>query len=133
VQLIIDNRSIDNLVSTDMVEKLKLEMKIHLNPYRVSWLHKGHQVMVSRQCKVEFKIGGYKDEVFCDVIPIDVCHVLLGRLWKYDRHFIHDGRKNTYTLDKNGCKHMLFPIEDKGFKEEAIPIILLTSGKDLLK
>jgi hypothetical protein len=62
---------------------------------------------------------------------MDVCHVLLGRPWKYDRNFIHDGRKNTYILEKNGCKHML-PIEDKGVKEEASPIILM-SVKELLK
>jgi hypothetical protein len=116
-----------------MVEKINLEMTTHLSLYRVSWLQKGHQVMVSRQCKVEFKIGSYKDEVLCDVIPMDVCHVLLGRPWKYDRNFIHDGRKNTYTLEKNGCKHMLFSLEDKGVKEEASPSILLMSGKDLLK
>jgi hypothetical protein len=64
---------------------------------------------------------------------MDVCHVLLGRPWKYERNVIHDGRKNTYTLEKNGCKHMLFPIEDKGVKEEASPSILLMSGKEILK
>jgi hypothetical protein len=132
-KVIIDSGSTDNLVSTEMVEKLTLETTAHLNPYKVSWLQKGDQVMVSRQCKVEFKIGGYNDEVLCDVIPMDVCHVLLGRSWKYDRNFIHDGRKNTYTLEKNGCKHMLLPIEDKGVKQESSPSILLMSGKELLK
>jgi hypothetical protein len=111
---------------------MELETTAHPNPYKVSWLQKGHQVMVSRQCKVEFKIGGYKDEILCDVIPMDVFHVLLGRPWKYDINVIHDGRKNTYTLEKNGCKHMLLPIEDKGVKEEASPSILLMSGKELL-
>jgi hypothetical protein len=89
--------------------------------------------MVSRQCKVEFKIGSYKDEVLCDVIPMDVCHVLLEIPWQYDRNVIHDGRKNTYTLEKNGCKHMLLTIEDKGVKEEAIPSTLLMIGKEVLK
>ena len=88
--------------------------------------------MVSRQCKVEFKIGGYKDEVLCDAIPKDVYHVQLGRLWKYDRNVIHDGRKNTYTLEKNGYKHMLLPIKDKGVKEDASSSILLMNGKELL-
>jgi hypothetical protein len=37
--------------------------------------------MVSQQCKVEFKIEVYKDEILCDVIPMDVCHILLGRPW----------------------------------------------------
>jgi hypothetical protein len=133
-KVIIESGSTDNLVSTEMVEKMKLEKTTHMNPYKVSLLQKGHQVMVSRKCKVEFKIGGYKYEVLCDVILMEVCHVLLGRLWKYDMNVIHDGRKNTYTLkeEKNGCKHMLLPIEGKGAKEEAIPSILLMSGKELL-
>jgi hypothetical protein len=66
-------------------------------------------------------------------MPMDVFHVLLGRPWKYDRNVIHDGRKNTYALEKNGCKHMFLPIEDKRVKEEASPSILLMSGKELLK
>jgi hypothetical protein len=131
--VIIDSGTIENLVSIDMVEKLELEMIAHSNPYRVLWLQKGHKVMVSRQYKVEFKIGNYKDEVLCDVIHMDVCHVLFGRPWKYARNVIHDGRKNTYTLEKNGCKHMLFPLENKGVKEESSPSILLMSGKELLK
>ena len=68
-KVIIDSGSTDNLVSIKMVEQLKLKTNAHPNPYKVSWLQKGHQVMVSQQCKVEFKIRGYKDEILCDVIP----------------------------------------------------------------
>jgi hypothetical protein len=108
--MIIDSGSTHNLVSINMVEKLELEKTTHPSPYKVSWLQKGHQVMVSQQCKVEFKIEDYKDEIICDVIPMDVCHILLGIPWQFDRNFIHDGR-NTYTLEKNGRTQMLLPIE----------------------
>jgi hypothetical protein len=63
---------------------------------------------------------------------MDVSHVLLGRPWQYDRNVIHDGRKNTYTLEKNGKAHMLLPIEEKKVKEEASTSILLMSGKEIL-
>ena len=53
---------------------------------------------VTKQCLVDFKMGEYKDKVPCDVIPMDVCHVLLGRPWQYDKNVAHDGRMNTYTL-----------------------------------
>jgi hypothetical protein len=89
--------------------------------------------MVTKQCLVEFKIGGYRDEILCDVIPMDVCHILLGIPWKFDRNTIHDGRKNTYTLEKNGRTHMLLPIEENKVKEEANTRILLMSRKELLK
>jgi hypothetical protein len=64
---------------------------------------------------------------------MDVCHIVLGRPWQFDRNAIHDGRKNTYTLEKNGRTHMFFPIEEKKVKEEASTSILLMSRKELLK
>jgi hypothetical protein len=131
-KIIIDSGSMDNLVSTEMVEKLELETIDHPSPYKVSWLQKGHQVTVTKQCLVEFKIGGYNDRILCDVIPMDVCHLLLGRPWKYDRNVIHDGRMNTYTLEKNGRTHMLRSIKDKEVKLEVSNIVLLMSGKELL-
>jgi hypothetical protein len=115
-KVIVDSGSTDNLVFTEMVEKLELETFAHLSPYKVSWLQKGYQVTITKQCLVEFKIGGYKDEILCDVILMDVCHLLLGRLWQYDKNFVHDGRKNTYTLEKNGKMYMLLSIKDKEVK-----------------
>jgi hypothetical protein len=94
-KVIIDSGIIDNLVSTEMVEKWELETTAHTKAYKVSWFQKGHQVMVTKQCLVEFKIGGYRDKIMCDVIPMDVCHILLGRPWQFERNVIHGGRKNT--------------------------------------
>eukprot|EP00253_Pinus_taeda_P029029 PITA_29029 len=90
-KMIIDSGSTDNLVSTEMVEKLGLKRLKHPNPYRVSWLQKGHQLLVDEQSEVEFQIGRYKDRIICDIMPMDVCHILLGRPWQYDRKVTHDG------------------------------------------
>jgi hypothetical protein len=49
-KLIIDSGSTDNLVSTEMVDKLKLKKTVHPEPYRVVWLQEGHQVLVREQC-----------------------------------------------------------------------------------
>jgi hypothetical protein len=131
-KVIVDSGSTDNLISTEMVEKLELETTDHPSPYKVSWLQKGHQVSVTKQCLVDIKTGGYNDKILCDVIPMDVCHLLLGRPWQYDRNVIHDGRMNTYTLKNNGRTHMLCPIEDKEAKLEVNNTLLLMSGKELL-
>ena len=64
---------------------------------------------------------------------MDVFHLSLGRLWKYERNVIHDGRKNTYTMDKNGRTHMLLPIKNQEVKIEMSNIVLLMSEKELLK
>jgi hypothetical protein len=63
---------------------------------------------------------------------MDVCHILLGRPWQYDRNVVHDGRMNTYTLEKDGRFHKLLPIKDKEVKPEVSSTILLMSGKELL-
>jgi hypothetical protein len=131
-KVIVDNGSIDNLISTEMVEKLELETTDHPSPYKVLWLQKGHQVNVTKKCLVDIKIRGYNDKILCDVIPMDVFHLLLGRPWQYDRNVFHDGRMNTYTLKKNGRTHMLHPIKDKEVKSEVRNTVLLMSGKELL-
>ena len=52
----------------------------HPTLYKVSWLQKGHQLLVNEQCNVEFQIGTYKDVVLCDIISMDICHILLGAM-----------------------------------------------------
>jgi len=36
--------------------------------------------------------------VVCDVLPMDACHLLLGRPWLFDNHMIYDGHANTYAF-----------------------------------
>ena len=71
-----------------------------MHPYHIAWVQDDHKVMVNEQCSVKFKIGKYQDEVLCDIIPMDICHMFLGRPWQFDRHAIHNERENTYTLTK---------------------------------
>jgi hypothetical protein len=128
----VDSGNTNNLIYTEMVEKLELETVVHPIPYRVSWLQKGHEVNVTKQCLVELKIGGYKDEILCDVITMDVFHLLLGRPWKYDRNVVHDGRKSMYTLEKNGRTHIFLSIKDKEVKTEMSKTVHLMSGKEII-
>ena len=78
--MMINSGSTDNIICTEMVEKLSLKKTKHPVPYKLSWLHKGHQILVSEKCVVDFQIGPYKDKILCDVMPMDVCLILLGRL-----------------------------------------------------
>ena len=132
-KLIIDSGSTDNLVSTEMVEKLELKRLKHPTLYKVSWLQKGHQLLVDEQCEVEFQIGRYKDKVICDIILMDVCYILLGRPWQYERKVVHDGLKNYYKFVKDGIKHMLVPIKEEGTARTSEPRAFLISGKQFLK
>lgn len=41
---------------------------------------------------IKFSIGNYRNEVLCDVVPMEVAHVLPRRPWEYDEHTFHDGK-----------------------------------------
>ena len=62
-------------------------------------------MIVNSHCPVSFSIGQkYFDEVWCDVVAMDACHLLLERPWQYDRKVSYDGRQNTYTFWKDRQK-----------------------------
>lgn len=59
---------------------------------------------------IRFKIVNYHDEVKCNVIPMDACHILLVRPWKFDRHIMHNGRANRYIFLHGGRIITLLPL-----------------------
>ncbi|XP_076917521.1 uncharacterized protein LOC143577597 [Bidens hawaiensis] len=100
--VIIDGGSCENMVATTMVDKLGLPVEDHPEPYQLTWLKKGNIVRVTKRCLVQFSIGNkYTDEVWCEVISMDACHLLLGRPWQYDSRTKHDGFHNTYSFKKD--------------------------------
>ena len=58
----------------------------------------------------KFKIGDYHEEVLWDVMLMNVCHMLLGRPWQFDRKAMHDGQTHTSTMTKDGVQHNLKPL-----------------------
>lgn len=87
------------MVAEEVVRKLNLEIKLHPQPYKLAWLKKGNEVTVSKRCLVVSSIDPkYKDKVWCDIVAMDSCHLLIGRPWQFDRHVLRDGHKNTYSL-----------------------------------
>nr|GEX72825.1 hypothetical protein [Tanacetum cinerariifolium] len=109
--MIIDGGSCENVISTYMVEKLEMKTENHPEPYQLTWLKKEH-CSVNKCCLVQFYIGkNYKDEVWCEVIPMDAAHILLGRPWQFDRKTKHDGFQNTYSFKKDGVNITLVPFD----------------------
>ncbi|XP_050368930.1 uncharacterized protein LOC126787035 [Argentina anserina] len=108
--VIIDGGSCENIVSEEMVDKLSLKTERKPESYKLSWFKKGNDVIVNQRCLVTFSIGSkYQDAQWCDVAPMDACHLLLGRPWQFDRRAIHDEYKNTYSFVKDEVKVILGP------------------------
>jgi hypothetical protein len=109
-ELVIDSGACENVVAHTMVEKLGLKTEPLPHPYKLSWLDRKHEIKVHKRCLVPFYIAKYEDEVWCHVIPMTACHVLLGRPWLYDRDVQHQGKANTYLLKRDNCTYTLLPL-----------------------
>lgn len=89
IDRLFDSRSHENLISNDLVNKLALETHNHLRPYPLGWLNKETWINVTKQCRLKFSItNNYIDEVDLDVIPADICGVVLGSPYLYDRDVV---------------------------------------------
>jgi len=77
--LIIDRGSCANVASKTLVEKLKLSVSPCPSPYTIQWLNQGKGLQIYSHCLPTLSIGNsYKDEIWCDIVPMHACHVLLG-------------------------------------------------------
>ncbi|XP_012841286.1 PREDICTED: uncharacterized protein LOC105961600 [Erythranthe guttata] len=119
--VIIDGGSCTNVASTELVEKLGLPTLRHARPYRLQWLNNSGEIKVTKQVLVAFSIGKYEDEVLCDVVPMQACHVLLGRPWQYDRRATHDGYTNRYSFIIKKQPMTLVPLSPKQEFEDVFP------------
>ena len=115
-----------------MVSKLKIKREKHPQPYCISLVKDDHKVQVSEQCLVKFKIESYHDEVPCDIIPMFFYHLLLGRLWQFEGHAVHDGHAKTYSLTKDGVHHKLKPMIKEGEKVCSSARICIVDGRKFL-
>ncbi|KAI0503667.1 hypothetical protein KFK09_014602 [Dendrobium nobile] len=87
-------------------------------------------------CHVTFSIGRhYVCEINCDVLEMDVCHVILGRPWQFDASATYDCRANIYSFDWKGKKLRLLPHSQDaiGKNEKGQAAAYLVSGPMLLQ
>jgi hypothetical protein len=101
------------MISKDVVESLSLPTWEHPKPYYMQWINGVGKLKVTHRVKVPFAVEGYTDKVECDVLPLHVCHLLLGRPWQHDVNALHHGRTNRYTFMHKGEFYTLLPKEDK--------------------
>ena len=117
--VIIDGGSCTNVARTTKLEKLGMQTIKHPRPYKLQWLNDSGEVGVNKQVLISFSIGKYKDEVLCDVIPMQVEH-LLGRPWQFDRKVKHDGFTNKYSFMHNQRTVTLVPLTSSQVYEDQV-------------
>jgi len=81
----------------------------------------------------------YHDELWCEIMLMDGCHIWLGRPQLIDRRVLHDGYLNTYTFTKDGRKISLASLsssqltKSKPQKNQEQTKLLLTRRASYLK
>lgn len=135
--VIINSGSSENVVSKAVVKALNLKTERHPSPYKIAWIKKGPEVQVLEICKVPLSIGKYyKDEIMCDVVDMDACHILLGRPWHYDVDATYKGRDNTFIFwwfDKNVLVPQSQPLENNPAIKEDKPLFTNISSPEFFE
>ncbi|XP_071917061.1 uncharacterized protein [Coffea arabica] len=118
--LVIDPGSCTNVASALMVERLNLPTSDHPRPYKLQWLNNSGEVRVHKQVLLNFAIGRYKDDVLCDVVPMQATHIILGRPWQFDKRVIFYGFLNKYSFVHNTKKITLAPLTPQQVHDDQI-------------
>lgn len=123
--MIIASGSVENLTSKSLITKIGLKIEKHPSPYKIGWIKKGTETLVTQQCRVTFFMGKcYVDEVVCNVVEIDACHLILDRPRQYDVDATYRCKDNMYVFFKNDRKIDLGPT-----KEGSVPKASKVEGK----
>lgn len=108
LKLVIDGGSCMNVISASAVERLNLPTELHPQPYHVAWID-NTSIPVTKRCLVPITYGNYKDSIHCDVVPMNVTHILFGRPWLFDCDVYHCGKENTFHFMWKGSDITLHP------------------------
>jgi len=95
------------LISKAILKKFGLPTTPHKKPYPLGWVCDKVKLKVTRQCKLRFAFGStFVDEVELDIVPLDICGIVLGSPYLYDRKYIFYRTKNKYQLTKYGIEYI---------------------------
>jgi hypothetical protein len=63
---------------------------------------------VIKKCKLWFEItSSFIDEVELDVVPLEICKMVLGSPYLYNRKVVFYGEQNKYHIFKDGIEFIV--------------------------
>ena len=107
-KVIIDSGSSINAISERALKQLGHPFEKHPTPYKVSWVTNS-SLLIDKRCLVDIRILSYEDQVWLDVIPMDIDSIILGRPWLYDNDVRIHGRTNECSFMFKNKKIILKP------------------------
>jgi hypothetical protein len=103
LHFIVDRSSQKNLISTEVIKQFRLLTTPHPQPYNIRWLHQGQDLRVSQQqCRMSYKIQPFKDDIDCDVSPLDVYDVILVQPYMWKRHVVYESLPHSVIITLGG-------------------------------
>ena len=88
----------------------------HPNPYKVGWID-ASSIPVRHRCLIPIKFQSSQKNIWCDVMPMDVESIILGRSWLFDQDEILHDRSNSCTFMNNDKKIMIYPSPSRKVKK----------------
>jgi hypothetical protein len=84
-----------------------LVTKPHPKPYPLGWVCDEAKFNVTKQCSIIFAIASKLiDEVDLDVVPLDICGIVLGSPYLYYRKVVFFHHENKCHLTKWGVEYI---------------------------
>jgi hypothetical protein len=108
IDTLVDSGLQANPISEEVINNLGLETKPHPRPYPLGWICDDNNLQVTKQCKIKFAMtSNYVDEVELDMVPLDICGIVLGSPYLYDRKSIFYKEENKYCFKKDGKEYIV--------------------------
>ncbi|RDX85663.1 hypothetical protein CR513_33120, partial [Mucuna pruriens] len=73
-----------------------------------------------RLALIEIILGKYKDEILCNIVPVEATDILLRRPWQFDKKVTHDSVTNKFSFEHKGKKVTIKPLSPHKVIEDQI-------------
>jgi len=75
--VIVDSGSCINAVTSKLITTLGIKVAKHPNPYKVMWIDATF-IDIQVRCQIPIQVVTYTDNVWCDMLSMDVGYIILG-------------------------------------------------------